>query len=1042
VLALALPAALFAVAGFSACERIDVPLEHEDPPPEESGTGRPPGELVAHPAYAGSGSRWFFVEPHSSGQAAAPRVVGVRWGRLVELHSLEPSGERELQFARFAVGPDAAAGTLVETNPLTQRTQLVIPHGADTAAFRDAVVALDASLLALPESQPRGEGPEIPPNAVLVVMLDDLLDARSVSVESVRLLTGSPTVVPFAARVFADANHGGLVREGGRETFHSTRVIVDPTVGPIERRSSPLPLNLVGLPMDADGRTRVELRLPTVAEGSGGALVNLAGRPLAGPGVDLATPTRDIVFRTQSALPALARGGDALAFLGDVTPPEIVGTQIVDIVVPPRRAPGGGPQDFFLPQVDFLSNLCATTPERGDLIQQASFLAEVVEAPNPVSNGSVFRLRVMLLAGNPTDWITGGAGSAQLLTTYDPVDNAGQAGCFLEITPLAAGYPANPVLGVSPASEIGVRFTEPIQRESIAPFDTLLLTREADAELLSDFVVGETALGVGLASLTFVPELPLAHVFGAEDDYFLTLAAGPMGPKDIAGNELAAGLEHVLLTLAAFAPEELNGGRLARFLSDDEEPPFGGPFDPMREFSGQHFYPLGEELIRPRPVIHYPSVADRSRALPALMEPFERGVQSPLAPLGSIVQTVWRYVDVGMSLTDATEFNIDVEGLSWAPIGGQVIADHFDRFEIRLAHSRLLPDEYIDPASLFPKWFNSGLKTQFLNNVADPDVHPQAVVHPRGLGYTVTPGDLYTAVSGTVMMPFPLNRTVPADEFRYYTWRDTAILARHGPQGGGADPWQLAASFGQPPPPPFYSVGQVPSVGLPLLMEFRTYPEASALGLNSFDISLAANSSARPFFRTFSTGGVDQAGVAHIVDPDLEIQGNGGYNPTSVPPGAGLPGQDPVFYIGAMDLVVRVSRSYSIWFEAVGPDGVAIPAPEYPRALVGPRADDQPPGTHIELAFRGATDVVNFDAVTDATSLDAYGDHYADLLPPLNHDADMANVGISFLNGDAGWFDDVGELDGARFYQVRITFVADPVTGALPELSSLGLTWF
>ena len=46
--------------------------------------------------------------------------------------------------------------------------------------------------------------------------------------------------------------------------------------------------------------------------------------------------------------------------------------------------------------------------------------------------------------------------------------------------------------------------------------------------------------------------------------------------------------------------------------------------------------------------------------------------------------TVWRYVDFGFQVRDETKFNLDIEGLNWAPVGGQVIADFYEEFEIRL----------------------------------------------------------------------------------------------------------------------------------------------------------------------------------------------------------------------------------------------------------------------------------------------------------------------------------------------------------------------
>ena len=109
---------------------------------------------------------------------------------------------------------------------------------------------------------------------------------------------------------------------------------------------------------------------------------------------------------------------------------------------------------------------------------------------------------------------------------------------------------------------------------------------------------------------------------------------------------------------------------------------------------------------------------------------------------------------------------------------------------------------------------------------------------------------------------------------------------------------------------PFFAADDVETIGLPLLMEFKTFPDDQALGLNTFDVSLAVPVGfTRPFFRAFSAGGVDQVLNEINVDPDLETRANGGYNPNSSPSGQTTPGNDVTFYVGSMDLVVRVSES-------------------------------------------------------------------------------------------------------------------------------------
>jgi hypothetical protein len=149
------------------------------------------------------------------------------------------------------------------------------------------------------------------------------------------------------------------------------------------------------------------------------------------------------------------------------------------------------------------------------------------------------------------------------------------------------------------------------------------------------------------------------------------------------------------------------------------------------------------------------------------------------------------------------------------------------------------------------------LNTVYSTNYLDSAEDPGTVIHSREKGYVVNPGDLFIGQgNGSNMIPFPANRDVPVDEFVYYTWRDTSLLGVGGNNGAGAIlDIEDQILFGGGGTPPIYTPNNVPSVGLPLLMEFRCYVDTGALGLNAFDISLAVNSSARPNFRAFSTGG-------------------------------------------------------------------------------------------------------------------------------------------------------------------------------------------
>jgi hypothetical protein len=218
----------------------------------------------------------------------------------------------------------------------------------------------------------------------------------------------------------------------------------------------------------------------------------------------------------------------------------------------------------------------------------------------------------------------------------------------------------------------------------------------------------------------------------------------------------------------------------------------------------------------------------------------------------------------------------------------------------------------------------------------------------------------------------------------------------------------------------------VPTIGLPLLMEFRCYPDDAALGLNSLDVSIAIATDTRPMFRAFSAGGVNSANQIVHIDPDLETVASGGFNPTAVPT-AGVPTAptDNTFFLGQMDLVVRVSRVHSIWFDVIS--GTV----QYATPVVEPRPSDQPGGTEARIDFRGASAITNQNLLTDATLLDMYGEK------------PMAAAGAepTFFNGDRAWRPNLNAYNGARFFQTRFTFVSNIESGLSSELSAVGFAW-
>jgi hypothetical protein len=272
------------------------------------------------------------------------------------------------------------------------------------------------------------------------------------------------------------------------------------------------------------------------------------------------------------------------------------------------------------------------------------------------------------------------------------------------------------------------------------------------------------------------------------------------------------------------------------------------------------------------------------------------------------------------------------------------------------------------------------------------------------------------------MMPWPLNRGLPPDQHIFYTWRDTALQALGGLGGAGAELAIVVQTTGQGTPGVPYLTDQVPTIGMPLLMEFKCFPDGAATGMNALDISLAINSSSLPNFRAFSAGGVNQSGQTVVVDPDLAAVATGGFNPNSIPPGAATMPVDNVFFIGQMDLVVRVSRVHSVWIDTQSANTTFAPP------VVEPAAANLPAGTQVVLAFRGAASA-SPALLADADQLDAYGEPF----PP--------NV-VTYFHNDASWKSSIAALNGARLVQVRASFVSNAATNRAPRLSGLGLAFY
>ncbi|MCK6449011.1 MAG: Ig-like domain-containing protein [Planctomycetes bacterium] len=976
-------------------------------------------------AFSGPNGELVRTSAHHGGRAGQLSLVAVRAGRLVDLAARDASGEPELVAREFLAPADlerAGDGWTLEYDDVLARDLLIVEHPRTSPLFLDVVARLDARVERVLD---HGLAPnELPPytslprNAALALEFDDLLDSATVGASSVRLASGKIGDAPLAARLVLDPLHGAVVdvdRDGAPE-FASTRVLVDPAISAAEAQAAsgtllePRPF---GLPAGAGGHEpNVVLRL---ALDGVDVVQNLSGARLSGDAaafVDGAAGARDLVraFATEPE-------GSEKSFLAAAAGLTLIGHQPVLVTQVTHQ---GGTD--WLVDLAFETTECAAALARRDaLVFVDGTTLVATAASNPPSGGVITGVTMRLVAGSIVT-----PSPAQVHAKWSSASTAPPA-CFVTITPPPQQLPAR---GVDPHATISATFNQPVDPASLGAFDTFSLVDADEASPVRRYVVGTLATSVSGTEVVFTPSAPLAHQQGTNERYGLVLSSGL---ESVGGTSFPASGLVASLRLAPQAPSVQSGGIALRFASTDEDVlpnvPVATP-----ELRGQFLHDLATESVLPRPVTHFSTPLDASNPIVAAMVPFTAPVQTPLVPLGSKMMSVWRYHDLGIALLDEATMNIDVEGLAWTPFGGSVLTDQFPDFQMSLSHSGFLPDELVNSTTLLPAKPASGVVASYAQNVGSAAHDPLKVVHPKSYGYVVDPADTFVSATGTTLQPWPLNRQLPSGAPKsYYTWRDTGVQTLGAPNGFGAETGRFVQVLGIGTAGVPYPPSQVPTVGLPLLMEFRCYPNAASAGLNGFKISLAVNSSAAPFFRAYSSGGVLSGGQTKTVDPDNEPTATGGVGPTGLPT---MP-LDNIVYHGQADFVVRVSRAHTVWFDS------GFAAPQLAGAVVEPYDALQPAGTQVIVAYRGATALsnppsgTNLGSFANASNLDFYGEAKSLALGGQV----AAQFQPTYLNGDSTWKSSVGALQGARYVQARISFVSNETTGARASLSSLGLAF-
>ncbi|MBL8896444.1 MAG: hypothetical protein JNM84_02395 [Planctomycetes bacterium] len=938
------------------------------------------------------------------------QIRNVSWGRLVDVIDETGALIRE----NYVVGEDIISdGQLynLEFNPVTEVTTVRIFLSQGEQGFDLAFQRLTAGLGTVQVKGVNSFPPYslVPRNSAIRIQFSGGVDPDTVDATTVQVFSGVPPTTPLNVRYIVDPVQPELL-------------VIDPTITIFDQVATGLPVNSTGLPSSVDTTTpNISLRIPTVLDvpaGQNRILLSTTGSPVLSTGNGPTDPGD-----TSTLLRVLRAGNEQdrnRGFLLDLAAPRLLGDQQVEILS----------QTSDQLEYQFDVTACAVAPAVGDVLQQGLRAAEVVEVLDATAPDFLVRIRRLDASGTPFTQLQ----RAQYVSPYDVgTDNLA---CFLRFTPFATDQL---VTGVDPGATISVRFSEPMDPSTLSPFDSLMVSRNGTLATLGfrDFTIGEVVPSADNRRFTFTPASPgMNHQNGTAEAYFLHLRTDPNSPlsmRDLAGNALDFPDSAVQFTLSATAPNVRVDGFALRFNQQNEDNTPPTPTAPLlgSEWRGQFIANAEEGFVQGRTVGRFSVPIDPGQPVIAPKPVSTLPEQTPLNPLGARLMTVWRYVDMGLTYPDESGYNIDVEGLAWAPFGGQISGDTFPSMEVYLGHAQYQPDEELDATgtAAVPVYPNSGLRpASYLGNV----LNQTQLTKVYDGSYSINNLDAFLVPgTGTPMLPWPEFRDASGNQATF-TWRDTSILSRGAPDGGGVDLRVLDAIFGPNTRVNYWPAGQVPTIGLPLLMDFRIQPDSgsTARGLNSFQVSFASPRNVqRPNWRVFSAGGFNTQNQAIQVDTNSDIA-TGGFAAGGTP----TPPNDDSIYWGQVDFVIKVSRGVTRWIDT----GVNDPTgnfPSYQPPVIEPLASRQPPGTTFRVDFRGADNVAaNSLQLTHAECVDLYGE------PMLTAQVAQCTPNTA-ATGISAWTSSIGDIRGKRFLQMRFALVSNLATGAVPTISAVGIGW-
>ena len=1020
--------------------------------------------LLALPGCVGGGGG-----PAGAGSGFAGLTLeNAFWGRLVDV--FDESGilvESDVLIREGLATDDI--DYVVSLNPVTQREVLTIlapyldAQGRITPRFENLLDGARSGLASLGNKGwiANGTYTRVGRNGGIRLEFSEFVDPATVNRLTVQVVVNGR---------IADVRY--IVKEGvGPNGEPIGVVLIDPTITPQDSSDLLIGENGVGFEASDDGaQPNAALRIPTVIEplyGQTQIITNRAGNRT------LATTASDPTELSEGLSPIVLRvfrtgnsADPANGFMKDDQRPQLQADLVSDVLA----ATDLGELSELTYRVRAI-NCRPITPKVGDVLTVNEAILLVTDVVNAADRNAVV-VRGPVLQGEleygdfsslPLD--------ANLTTFYTPDDFNYQL-CWVRFDPEPTALPAS---GVDPFTTISVRFSEPIDPGTVRSLSSFVLHSYDDDAVLEDgdlnagFQVGVESVGAFIdrmlgytvddnpdtptvengsgrimlgpisvtadsRSFTLAPSAGITDSFNEGSDLHIGVALRDRadGILDLAGNPLGLG-DFVAGSQTQVEMVDVNAPPTDRYFalrlnSLDENA------DGFSEYSGQFQFVASAGEMRGRDLVRFSRQADPSS------NPFigqraaflQAGVATPLNPAGAVLMTCFGYHLLGFGVQAPGELNLDVEGLSWAPFGGTVLDDVYDRYSVALGHSNRYPDDFINPQTGYPDWDKSGLRKngEFDKNILgfNSGQADEQIMFDRA--YFLNGADTYIAESGVIYSPWP--------EFDdTYTWRDNSLPAdlTGGPNN----------SFGIPPAvveqDKIYNAAEWNSIVAPLLVRFRCYPRGDFVGFNGFQVQIMVPSSNVPSYRVFSYGG----NGGDLVVPDVPQSGT---EPTGgVATGGGTQrGFGPELYWSNIDFVVRVSRVFTHIFALGGTfDGVGTQVLE---------PVSQPDGTELTVEWRGY-EVVDLSAcgVDDATPLrdatsqfDLYGNFIGSAIstdrlvnPPVAGTDYCATV-----SDPSDWTTDVDSLAAEmkwEYFQLRITFVSNTEKDLTPSLDAYGFSW-